>query len=141
MSITAEEPFIVGADLNSSETFDVPRPSGNREIMDRMNALGYHVWLRMFNGKLTPTYRSPRGSVVHQLDHLYVTPTLLSKLAQCDVGSAERVFDARPMLSDHLPIVADLDCADIRAMGVAPVRVHGPDPYLLDGDNDGFGCE
>ena len=43
--------------------------------------------------------------------------------------------------SPCLPIVADLDCADIRAMGVAPVRVHGPDPYRLDGDNDGFGCE
>jgi len=43
--------------------------------------------------------------------------------------------------SPCLPIVADLDCADIRAMGVAPVQVHGSDPYRLDGDNDGFGCE
>ena len=43
--------------------------------------------------------------------------------------------------SPCLPVVADLDCADIRAMGVAPVRVLGPDPYRLDGDNDGWGCE
>ena len=43
--------------------------------------------------------------------------------------------------SPCLPIVADLDCADIRAMGVAPVRVLGSDPYRLDGDNDGLGCE
>ena len=43
--------------------------------------------------------------------------------------------------SPCLPIVGDLDCADIRAMGVAPVRVLGSDPYRLDGDGDGYGCE
>jgi micrococcal nuclease len=35
----------------------------------------------------------------------------------------------------------DLDCKDIRAMGVAPVRVVGADPHRLDGDDDGWGCE
>ena len=43
--------------------------------------------------------------------------------------------------SPCLPIVGDLDCADVRALGVAPVRVLGSDPYRLDGDNDGYGCE
>src|SRR3990170_8388240 len=43
--------------------------------------------------------------------------------------------------SPCLPIVGDLDCADIRSMGVAPVRVLGSDPYRLDGDDDGWGCE
>jgi exonuclease III len=107
MNIKAEEPFIVGADLNSSETLDDPRPRGNREIMDRMNALGFYDCLRMFKGKLTPTFRNPRGSVVHQLDHLYVTPSLLSKLTWSDVGATGRVFGSTPTLSDHLPIVAD----------------------------------
>ncbi len=46
-----------------------------------------------------------------------------------------------PSYSPCLPVVGDLDCADIRAMGVAPVRVLGSDPYRLDGDNDGLGCE
>jgi len=40
-----------------------------------------------------------------------------------------------------LPITGDLDCADVRAMGLAPVRVVGPDDYYLDSDNDGLGCE
>jgi endonuclease YncB( thermonuclease family) len=40
-----------------------------------------------------------------------------------------------------LPIVGDLDCADVRALGKAPVRVVGPDSYRLDRDNDGIGCE
>jgi endonuclease YncB( thermonuclease family) len=46
-----------------------------------------------------------------------------------------------PSYSPCLPIVSDLDCADVRAMGLAPVRVLGSDPYRLDGDNDGWGCE
>ncbi len=40
-----------------------------------------------------------------------------------------------------LPIVDDLDCADVVAMGAAPVTVTGPDDYGLDSDNDGIGCE
>ena len=46
-----------------------------------------------------------------------------------------------PSYSPCLPIVGDLDCADVRALGVAPVRVLGSDPYRLDGDDDGYGCE
>jgi len=49
--------------------------------------------------------------------------------------------NCHPSYSPCLPIVGDLDCADIRAMGVAPVRVLSSDPYRLDGDNDGLGCE
>jgi endonuclease YncB( thermonuclease family) len=39
------------------------------------------------------------------------------------------------------PPPPDLDCVDIRALGIAPVRVIGSDPHRLDGDNDGIGCE
>lgn len=46
-----------------------------------------------------------------------------------------------PSYSPCLPIVGDLDCPDIRAMGKAPVEVIGPDEYRLDRDNDGWGCE
>ena len=46
-----------------------------------------------------------------------------------------------PNYTKCLPIVGDLDCAEIRAMGKAPVQVIGADPYRLDGDNDGLGCE
>jgi endonuclease YncB( thermonuclease family) len=40
-----------------------------------------------------------------------------------------------------LPITDDLDCADVRALGKAPVVVGRNDPYRLDGDEDGYGCE
>lgn len=108
MNIRADEPFIVAGDFNSSETLDAPKPRGNRELMERINALGFTECLRTFKGQLTPTFRTPRGGfVVHQLDHLYVTDALLNKLAWCDVGSAARIFQSAPSLSDHLPIIAD----------------------------------
>ncbi len=46
-----------------------------------------------------------------------------------------------PSYSPCLPIVDDLDCADVRAMGKAPVTIKGPDIYRLDRDGDGIGCE
>lgn len=46
-----------------------------------------------------------------------------------------------PSYSPCLPVTGDLDCADVRALGKAPVRVLGSDPYRLDGDGDGWGCE
>jgi micrococcal nuclease len=40
------------------------------------------------------------------------------------------------------PYPPDLDCADLRALGIPlPVRVVGSDPHRLDGDHDGLGCE
>ena len=38
-----------------------------------------------------------------------------------------------------LPVVGDLDCADIPA-SKKPVHVTGLDPYNLDGNGDGLGC-
>ena len=39
------------------------------------------------------------------------------------------------------PSPPDLDCADIRAMGLAPIKSIGSDPHRLDGNGDGIGCE
>ncbi|MFL5933719.1 MAG: thermonuclease family protein [Gaiellaceae bacterium] len=39
------------------------------------------------------------------------------------------------------PYPPDLDCADIVALGIAPVHVTGSDPHRLDGDGDRLGCE
>jgi micrococcal nuclease len=40
-----------------------------------------------------------------------------------------------------LPIVGDLNCPEVRAMGKDPVQVIGPDDYRLDANHDGVGCE
>jgi micrococcal nuclease len=49
--------------------------------------------------------------------------------------------NCHPSYIPCLPIVDDLNCPDVRAMGKAPVRVVGPDDYRLDADHDGIGCE
>jgi endonuclease/exonuclease/phosphatase family metal-dependent hydrolase len=103
-----QDPWVVGGDFNLSETFDAWRGGarGNREYLDRMAVLGMTECLRQMKGQLTPTFRNPRGSLfIHQIDHLFVTDPLLSRLTSCDTGSPEMVFDGS--LSDHLPIVAD----------------------------------
>lgn len=57
------------------------------------------------------------------------------------VPSPPPAASCHPSYTPCLPVVGDLDCADVRALGVAPVRVLGSDPYRLDGDDDGLGCE
>ncbi len=102
-------PWVVGGDFNSSETFDAWRAKGrgNRQIIERMNALGLTDCLRSHQGQLVPTFRNPRGGkIVHQIDHLYVGEPLLGALRSAVVGPAENIFDQR--LSDHLPIIARL---------------------------------
>jgi hypothetical protein len=99
--------WIVAGDFNLSETFDQASWSagGNREYLDRMAGLGLIECLRKSRGVLTPTFRNTTGGAIkHQMDHLFVTEALASRLVSCDTGSRERVFDAG--LSDHLPLVA-----------------------------------
>ena len=104
------EEVVVGGDFNLSETFDAWRggPRGNREYLDRMADLGFTECLRAFNGMLTPTFRNPAGGkVLHQIDHLFVTDGLASRMTSCFTGDAERVFG--DSLSDHLPVVGDFE--------------------------------
>ncbi len=102
-------PWVVGGDLNASETFDTMwagGPRGNREILDRMQDLGLLECLRHWNGRLVPTFRNPRdGRIVHQMDHLFVSESMVARLVSCTTEEHTRVFDAS--LSDHLPIIAD----------------------------------
>jgi micrococcal nuclease len=63
-------------------------------------------------------------------------------------GAAAAAADAaaegcHPAYDPCLPIVRDLNCPAVRALGKAPVtvKVRGVDPYHLDGDRDGIGCE
>jgi endonuclease/exonuclease/phosphatase family metal-dependent hydrolase len=100
--------FVVGGDFNLSETFDSWRGGsrGNAEYLARMRDLGFTECLRHHSGKLTPTFRNPRGGkLAHQMDHLFVD-TLAKDLVHCRTGEAARVFDVS--MSDHLPIIAEL---------------------------------
>lgn len=106
-----ELPVIVGGDFNSSETFDYlwpGGPRGNREIIDRMNGLGFTEALKGKAGALVPTFRNPKGGkIIHQLDHLYMTSELWRGCSKCWTGEVEDIFSKN--LSDHLPIIAEIE--------------------------------
>lgn len=116
--VVSDGNWIVGGDYNISETFDREwqdehgvkygiRSSGNREILDRMQQLGFTECLRGNNGKIIPTFRHSNKEVAHQIDHLFVTNNLYQRLKGCTVGDESVIFGKS--LSDHLPIVADFE--------------------------------
>ena len=117
-TISNNEQWVVGGDYNSSETLDREwqdkngikfriRSSGNKEILDRMFDIGFTECLRKYNNKIIPTFKHPRGGIDHQIDHLFVTNDLYSRLISCTVGDQSVIFGKS--LSDHLPIMADFN--------------------------------
>jgi exonuclease III len=119
--VANDEIWIVGGDYNSSETFDWDwqnrngkrfgiRSSGNAENLERMRRLGFTECLRQTeNDPIIPTFRHSRGRIEHQMDHLFVSNQLYSRLDKCTVGDRDVIFDRA--LSDHLPIIADFRTA------------------------------
>ena len=55
-------------------------------------------------------------------------------------GGGGSTGSCEPGYSPCLPVTGDLDCADIPA-SKKPLHVTGSDPYRLDGNGDGLGCE
>jgi len=116
--ISRDTQWVVGGDYNSSETFDAAwqdahkkrfplrySDNGNKETFDLMKKLGFKECLRDYNEKIIPTYKHTDKTINHQIDHLFVTNKLYSKIKGCSVGDKSVVF--RKYLSDHLPIIAD----------------------------------
>lgn len=104
-SFNENKNWIVGGDFNASQTFDFPKNRGNQEFLDRMKAISFEECLFISNGKLIPTFKHSSHQIKHQIDHIFVTPSLLNKLENCVTGNKEDIFDTS--LSDHLPIIAD----------------------------------
>ncbi len=81
------------------------RSYGNREVLDRMAGMGVKECLRGFHNEIIPAFKHSIGTIDHQLDHLFVTENLYSKIDKCETGKHEDVFEKS--LSDHLPVIAD----------------------------------
>ena len=107
--ISDEANWIVGGDFNSSVLFDQPKDTGNREIIERLNALGLTDCLSHSHAGPVPTFQHSSKTVDHQLDYCYVNAPMLKRLRDARVPSYEEVFSGTPRLSDHLPIVCEFD--------------------------------
>lgn len=102
-------PWVIGGDLNLSETFDrwSSRPRGNKAFLDAMATAGLTECLRHCQGRLTPTFLHTNRTCIHQIDHLFVSKPLADQLCRCETPPDETIFRSSPPLSDHLPIIAD----------------------------------
>ena len=77
------------------------------------------------------TKLSPNVAVTTIRTVVRATSSATSERVKCD-----------PNYSDCVPLSPpDLDCADIKRLGLAPVKVIGTDVHRLDGDGDGIGCD
>lgn len=99
--------WIVGGDFNSSVLFDIPNDQGNREVRRRLNECGLTDCLSHYTNIPVPTFRTPKGLFLHQLDYCYVSNPLLPRLKEAWVLSDAEVFGRKKMLSDHLPIICE----------------------------------
>lgn len=107
--LSDETNWIVGGDFNSSVLFDEPKDRGNRQVIERLNTLGLTDCLSHHHGSPVPTFQHSTKTVDHQLDYCYVNAPMLDRLAGARVPSREEVFDRKPRLSDHLPILCEFD--------------------------------
>lgn len=86
-------------------------------------------------------YDSRDGYGFHPREPRYIRADKVSEPITCPTPSAPKpstqASDCMAGYAPCLPVVADLDCGDI---GHA-VTVTGSDPYRLDADGDGIGCD
>lgn len=108
----SSDPFVIAGDFNLCESFDKwsGGPHGNREYLKRMASVGLVECLRHYTGQLTPTFKRPGGDqATCQIDHMFISESLVGGIRAATVGSEGRVFGGN--LSDHLPIVVDFNTA------------------------------
>jgi hypothetical protein len=72
--------------------------------------------------------------------HRYRFHCHTGRLSRSAAGGNQNGSGCQPGYSACLPRVAGLNCSDIPA-SKRPVRGTGDDPYRLDGDGDGWGCD
>ncbi|MDE2721629.1 endonuclease/exonuclease/phosphatase family protein [Candidatus Palauibacter polyketidifaciens] len=102
--ISDDTNWIVGGDFNRSV-----KHKGGQELIDRLKTLGLTDCLSHHHGGPAPTFQTWTKSVRHQLDYCYVNTPLLERLSEARVPRHEEVFDRKPRLSDHLPILCTFD--------------------------------
>ncbi len=96
--------WVIAGDLNTSLKFEELHGWPNcRILIENLEKLGLYECLKGFNNKIMPTFKHSRGSVVHQLDYMFVTQELNECLSSCSTGEDEILSHS---ISDHLSIVA-----------------------------------
>lgn len=116
MMASLDGDWIVGGDFNTSEFIGSTsrQQEANRTVINRMLQLGFVEAVRHLNGGPVPSWKAhgPVSMPKHQLDHLYLSGALGSRLSQASIGDPEKYFG----LSDHLPLMAEIRDPDEQAV-------------------------
>jgi exonuclease III len=96
--------WIIAGDLNTSLKFEELYGWTNcRHLIRGLEEMGLHECLKGFNDEIVPTFKHSRGSVIHQLDYMFVTQSLRECLSSCSTGDDKILTES---FSDHLPIIS-----------------------------------
>ncbi len=102
--------IIIGGDFNMDEKF-----KGNyktlgklaKNLKEELYKLGYYdVLFSKFDSE-SFTFIAHKNKEKYQLDYLFI-PTY-SKVNKIEVGNRNNIFNQKPKLSDHLPIILTID--------------------------------
>ena len=110
-------------ELSPAECYGAQAHKALVDILGKAKKIG--LWKSCPTAKLEPLKAATTGAAGSALN------ATTSSDAKCD-----------PNYQGCLPpYPPDLDCSDIKKMGLAPIRVIGVDVHKLDGDGDGIGCD
>ena len=106
-----DETFVWGGDLNSAEGMDdVPSfAGGNRQLRKNWKEAGSYDLRRGFFDEEQQTFFRP-GSKPWQIDHVFADPATRDRVSDWRVDPTP-VVEYEPPLSDHAPIVVDIEPA------------------------------
>jgi hypothetical protein len=125
-----------------------PNQAGHRVFLQRYRAGAWHnkQWTRLgpyshYSFTIRPTTTGKRIFRIHD----YAIPGWARASSRTVTITVTAGSSCTPGYSPCIPIGSDVDCAGGSGDGpryvVGPVYVTGSDPYDLDADGDGIGCE
>ena len=101
------EIIIIGGDFNMDEKFQKQLKEWGllaREMKRELSRLGYIDVLYEKYGENASTFLAHSNKKPYQLDYLFIPKDI--EFVDVKVGDKNEIFNAKPRLSDHLPIVA-----------------------------------
>lgn len=130
---------------------DNPYGHPTATVVERLEDRRTRIWCTDVNGDVTLRISTSGRMRWRASDQRRAWSTPAGRTGECgetknDAGSSGGGGggggrgDCHSSYSPCLPITDDLDCGDIPE-SKKPITVKGSDPYRLDRDDDGFGCE
>ena len=104
LQVNRDKVIFIGGDFNMDEKFQKQLKKWGLLLKEMKKELSKFGYIDVLNDKNTFTFLAPHTEKPYQLDYLFVPKT--TKLVESKVGDKNEIFNTKPRLSDHLPIIA-----------------------------------